>query len=101
VGIKNIRDDRISFLNTADVIYSCNKLKLGKRELFRRDLSAIYIRLLCNLCDGMVISKVFTIENGVKQEGIVSPVLFCIYVDGLLLLLRGSKIGCFIDNVFV
>ena len=36
-----------------------------------------------------------------KQGGIVSPVLFCIYIDGLLHLLRKSNVGCFIGNVFV
>jgi len=46
-------------------------------------------------------SKVFTIENGVKQGGIVSPVLFCIYTDGLLRLPRESNVGCFIGNLFV
>ena len=49
-----------------------------------------------------MLSKVFTIENGVKQGGIVSPVLFLyIYIDGLLHLLRESNVGCFIGNIFV
>jgi len=48
-----------------------------------------------------MLSKVFIIENGVKRGGIVSPVLFCIYIDGLLRLLRESSVGCFIGNVFV
>ena len=48
-----------------------------------------------------MLSKVFTIENGVKQGGNVSPVLFCIYIDGLLHLLRESNVGCFTGNVFV
>jgi len=26
----------------------------------------------------------FSVENGVKQGGIVSPVLFCLYIDELL-----------------
>jgi len=46
-------------------------------------------------------SKNFTVENGVRQGGIVSPVLFCVYFDGLLQLLRKSKVGCHIGNVFV
>ena len=39
--------------------------------------------------------------NGVKQGGVFSPVLFCIYLDGLLSRLAESKIGCFIGDVFV
>ena len=39
--------------------------------------------------------------NGVKQGGAFSPVLFCIYLDGLLCRLAELKIGCFIGNVFV
>jgi len=39
--------------------------------------------------------------NGVKQGGIVSPILFYVYIDGLLLRLRDSKTGCWIGNVYV
>ena len=39
--------------------------------------------------------------NGVKQGGVFSQVLFCIYMDGLLCSLALSKIGCFIGNLFV
>ena len=39
--------------------------------------------------------------NGVKQGGVFSSVLFCVYLDGLLCRLTESKIGCFIGNVFV
>jgi len=78
------------------------------RELLCRDLPSIYVRLLCNLYTNNVAHfywngrrrKVFSTENGVKQGGIVSPVLFCVYIDGLLSLLRESNVGCFIGNVF-
>ena len=46
-------------------------------------------------------SQSFGIRNGVKQGGILSPVLFCIYNDGLLVRLKQSKIGCLIGNTFV
>ena len=46
-------------------------------------------------------SQFFCVQNGVKQGGIVSPILFCVYVDGLLQRLRDSKIGCWIGSVYV
>ena len=43
----------------------------------------------------------FLVENGVKQGGVISLILFCIYLDGLLNLLAMAEIGCFIGRVFV
>jgi uncharacterized membrane protein len=48
-----------------------------------------------------IFSERFAVRNGVKQGGIVSPVLFCIYFDGLLSALNKAGIGCFIGNFFV
>ena len=48
-----------------------------------------------------VCSDSFSVLNRVKQGGVFSPVLFCIYLDGLLCRLAESKIGCLIGNVFV
>ena len=39
-------------------------------------------------------SESFTVMNGVKQGGVLSPVLFAVYTDGLLLRLQESRIGC-------
>jgi len=47
-----------------------------------------------------VFCKVFS-KNGVKQGGVISPVLFCIYIDKLLLELSKSGFGCFIGEVFL
>ena len=39
-------------------------------------------------------SESFTVMNGVKQGGVLSPVLFTVYTDGLLLRLQESGIRC-------
>ena len=46
------------------------------------------------------ISTFFVTTNGVKQGAILSPLLFCVYMDELLLQLKRSKIGCYIGNMF-
>ena len=48
-----------------------------------------------------VCSDYFSVRNGVKQGGMISSVLFCVYVDGLLKLLSDVKVDCYIGHVFV
>jgi hypothetical protein len=47
-----------------------------------------------------VVSDSFDCLNGIKQGGVLSPVLFCVYMDELLGRLKASGIGCFIGNLF-
>ena len=46
-------------------------------------------------------SESFSYLNGVKQGGVLSPILFTVYIDELLLKLRSSGFGCYIDDTFV
>ena len=41
------------------------------------------------------------IHNKIKQGGVTSPVLFCLYVDGLLIVLSDVGVGCFMGDNFV
>ena len=41
-----------------------------------------------------------SICNGVKQGGVISPILFTVYIDELLYRLSNSHCGCFIGNQF-
>ena len=43
-------------------------------------------------------SSQFTACNGVKQEEILSPILFSIYMDGLFEQLEKSGVGCHMGN---
>jgi Reverse transcriptase (RNA-dependent DNA polymerase) len=44
---------------------------------------------------GGAVSDYFSADNGVKQGAVLGPVLFCSYVDDLLLLLSKAGVGCF------
>ena len=41
------------------------------------------------------LSHRFSISNGVHQGGVLSPILFTIYIDDLLIELERQGIGCF------
>ena len=47
---------------------------------------------------GQATSDYFTISNGVKQGGILSPLLFAVYVDDFSKQLIDARSGCFIEN---
>ena len=41
------------------------------------------------------LSQSFHVSNGVRQGGVLSPVLFAVYLDGLLEELADSGCGCY------
>jgi hypothetical protein len=82
-------------------------------ELFRllldRNLSPLVLRLLLYMYTEQCIqvkwrdklSEAFNVKNGVKQGANLSPILFSIYIDGLLCKLRDSGIGCHVGNYYM
>ena len=69
-------------------------------------MSPITVRLLLNMYVNQKIqvkwncklSEPFSVKNGVRQGGILSPLLFSLYMDELLLELKETGIGCHIGN---
>ena len=47
------------------------------------------------------ISCSFNTSNGVKQEGVLSPLLFNVYLDEFILLLNEQGVGCHMNGMFV
>ena len=48
-----------------------------------------------------ICSAGFGVSNGVRQGGVLSPVLFSVYMDGLLYKLKVSGVGCYWGCRFV
>jgi hypothetical protein len=46
-------------------------------------------------------TEYFAATNWVKQGGVLSPLLFCIYIDVLLERLRNSCHGCYVGPYFM
>ena len=104
-------DGGVAFCTLLDATKAFDRVNYCKlfRELLKRDLPAGFLRLLLNMYTNNVAhvfwngfsSRPFCVMNGVRQGGIISPILFCVYLDGLLLELRNSNVGCYIGNFFV
>lgn len=55
-----------------------------------------YLNIKWNCC----MSNYFATSNGVKQGGVLSPILFSVYIDKLLCRLRESGYGCRIGHLY-
>ena len=50
---------------------------------------------------GMTLAEPFLVTNGVRKAGILSPLLFKVYVDDLSIGLTNMKIGCNFNGHFI
>ena len=60
----------------------------------------MYSNQLCHVTWGDETSASFSISNGVKQGGVISPLLFSLYIDELFLLLKQSGLGCHVGLTY-
>ena len=68
--------------------------------LFLRLLLYIYTHQECNVKWCGIVSNTFSVKNGVRQGAVTSGILFAIYIDDILTLLRKSGLGCHLHGVF-
>ena len=47
------------------------------------------------------LSDSFCVFNGVRQGGVLSPILSAVYIDGLLEMLESGGVGCYYGGSFV
>jgi len=97
-----------TFLDSTKAFERVNYYKLFKL-LVKRVLPLLIIRVLANLYMnnlvrvswGDAMTDYYTALNGVKQGAVLSPIVYCVYVDDLLLILSKAGVGCFIGLHFV
>ena len=78
-------------------------------KLLERGLPLCFLLLMMYWCSdlgsickwGQARSRCFEVLSGVRQGGILSPHIFCLYVDDLIIRLRRLHIGCYLINQFV
>ena len=78
------------------------------KTLYSRGMCPIYLRLLMKIYEEQQmrirwndsVSDYFTISNGVEQGGVLSPVLFSIYLDQLIAHFRHLGMGCYMNGLF-
>ena len=106
------------YTNNKSNVYSClldaskafDLVHFGKlfRILLSTDIPRCIIRLIFDsyirqracVTWNSTKSLYFSIHNGVKQGGVISPIFFNLYLDPMLIRHRESRIGCHINNVF-
>ena len=78
-------------------------------KLMKRNVPLCYMRIIVYWYSNMMsncrwmdsYSEYFPIPSGVRQGGILSPYLWAVYVDDLIIKLRESGYGCYIASIFV
>ena len=106
--IRNGTSPIMTLLDCSKAFDMCKYSVLFKK-LLQRGLPAIVVRTLITVYEqqyawvrwGRARSEVFPIVNGTRQGSVLSPALFAIYMDEILVNLRSLGVGCYVGEVFM
>ena len=78
-------------------------------QLIKRNVPIIFVRIIAYWYKfqqlyikwGNTTSTSFSVSNGVRQGSVLSPYLFCVYVDEISTRLNKVKVGCMISNLLI
>ena len=88
--------DRVDYVKLFQLL-----LKRGMCPIITRFLLNIYTNQTLCVRWGNIYSSTLEVSNGVKQGGVLSPILFNLYIDELLERLKKSGFGCHIGSIFM
>jgi hypothetical protein len=75
--------------------------KRAVNPIFLRVLLFIYRNQQCNVKWNSSYSSLFPVRNGVRQGAVSSPILFSVYINDLIVILREAGFGCHVGTFFV
>ena len=101
-------DVHVMLLDASKAFDRVNYIKLFEK-LLNKGMCPLTVRLLLNMYTKQKLqvkwnnhlTQKFDVTNGVRQGGVLSPLLFSVYVDDLLEKLKNNGIGCHIGHHFV
>ena len=70
------------------------------QRLVDRGLPSLLTRFLLSWYKNQSLSAPFSVSNGVRQGGVLSRILFTMYIDDLLVDLSNLGVGCFWNSLF-
>ncbi len=92
---------------TFDRVNYCKLFRILLKEI----ICPLYCRLLLNMYASQKLrvrwesthsyASCFNVSNGVKQGEVMSVIVFCIYIDDLLVEFAKSGVGCFMGGVYI
>ena len=87
--------DRVNYCKLFQILLDRNVSPLVCRLLLY-----MYVNQTLRVRWDNTLSETFTVSNGVKQGGVISPIFFCVYMDELITLLKSSQVGCWMGGVY-
>ena len=87
--------DRVSYSKLFELL-----VRRGTCPLTVRFLLKMYLMQKIRVKWNNDLSDEYPISNGVKQGGVLSPILFAVYLDELLLHLKEKDVGCHMGEIF-